>query len=363
MQSDKKNEELDDIIQDILDEDEFEPKFPDNGERKKTDGAAKNGSEMFKKSSLKDKIPFGSSKSGNVKKPSGGPRYKGVTRNGGSKTGNGSRISGESRTAVASRRVGSAKAARAEKRAQIMKTAVQITRYVILASVVLFFIAIFFNWFTLSGNGVNYGFIRDEASVAYMDEKIPTEHNQIENLVKYNKAILNFSGKDLYSFSQIIAEDYMTVVGADGEATGSLAAKIHSYYMMSAVLLYVFTGISALILAIFKGHKGISYVRNLAVFNIVIIGVNFLAFKVPYFSMFAIRAKDLLKQSGDFISVAMTREGIAADETFFPYVLTESNGLYAALIFLGVWLVLSIVLNEVANREKELAIENGELNK
>lgn len=307
----QEQEELDNIIQDMLDDD-YEPTFPDvNDTKEKASDSTDNKGTKTKDKRTIDK-----------------PAKKAVTKDNGSKK-------------------------------SLSEMLIAITRYVTLGAVVLFFVSIFMNWFSLSGNAVNYGFIRGEETRPMMVEAV--QPHEIENLELYALPLITFSGNSLYQFSQVMEEEYLLVTNPRDEAVESIAAKIHRYYMMSVIVLFIFTGIAALILAVFRRTKGITIVRNLAVFNGIVIGLNYMALKIPYFSVFAIHGKEVIKQSKDFISLSMTGEGIAMDQTFYPYVFTEESGLFFSGFALGLWLLLSIILSEVKNREEEIAIENGEL--
>lgn len=319
------DEELDDIIQDILGEDEFEPKFPE--------------SKKHKVASVNEVAP---------KNNRPGKTEKKIDK----KTDKLDHNEKKKQVAQKTTKVGSAKSEHVE-------MAIKITRYVILGSAILFFMSLFFGWFSLSGNAVNQGYIRGEETVKFMDRAV--QQYKAENLVQYEYELVTFSAKDLFSFSNVMEEDYLTVMEVDKTEKNSIAAMIHSYYMKAVILLFAMTLTAIAILLVFKRHKGIEIVRNLAVFNWLIIGLNYMALKIPYFSMFAINAKDVLNQSVERGSISMTRDGIAFGQTFYPYIMTEESGLYVAAFFLTVWLVLSIVLCEVRNREKELAIENGDL--
>lgn len=321
----KDQEELDHIIQDMLDDDTFEPTFPEANEQQNKQADSNDAKRASVDKSKVKKVR---------NKTSRDKTADSVKSNGKAKSGD---------------------------KKSIGEMLILIARYTTLAAVVLFFISIFMTWFSLSGNGVNYGFIRGEETRGMMVEAV--QPHEIENLELYALPLINFSGSGLYSFSQVAEEEYLYVTNPRDEQVESIAARIHKYYMMSMMLIYVFTIAAALILAIFRRTKGITIVRNLAVLNGIVIGLNYMALKIPYFSMFAIHAKEVIKQSQTYMTLSMTGEGIAMDQVFYPYILTEESGLFFAGFFLGLWLLLSIVLSEVKNREEEIAIENGELDK
>jgi len=231
-------------------------------------------------------------------------------------------------------------------------------RYVLAGLIVLFTISLFFDWISLSGNAVNQGISRSEEIKPFIQEGIK-EHS-IESLESYEGPIITFSAMDLYKFSDSIGDDYMMVVGPGGQENKSLVAMVQKYYMKAIMVMIIINVISLIIVLVFRSLKGISIVRNFSVLNFVIIGLNYLALKVPYFSMIAVKAKDGLGQSMEHPEIAMTHNGITLNQSFYPYTVTEERGLIIALIVLGLWLIVGIILSEVKSRREEIAIEKGE---
>ena len=232
-------------------------------------------------------------------------------------------------------------------------------RYTLAAVIVLFTLSLFFNWFALSGNAVNYGLVRDDITAPYMNTGL--EGKSIAALEQYDDAILIFSGWDLFKFSQEASGLYQTITGPSGLPKRSLPSVIQKYYMMAIGLVLAINILSIALVLIFKGLKTMAWVRNFAALNFVIVGLNYLCLRVPFISMIAIRAKEVIGDKSIIQRASMKFDGIALEDVYYPYDLGELKGFYFALIMLAVWLLIAIVLTEVKNRRDEIAIDNGDL--
>lgn len=232
-------------------------------------------------------------------------------------------------------------------------------RYVLAGLIVLFTISLFFDWISLSGNAINQGMLRSDEVKPFLQEGI-REHS-VTSLESYEGPIVTFSAMDMYYFSNAIGDQYKTVIGPSGKDSTSLVSMIQKYYMKAVILLIVVNVVSLLMVLAIPSLKGISTVRNLSVLNFVIIGLNYLTLKVPYFSMFAVKAKDTLSQTIEYPEIAITHNGITLNQSFYPYNVYEERGFVFALVVLGLWLVVGIILAEVKSRRDEIAIEKGEI--
>jgi len=304
------NDDLDELLQDMLEEEDYEPTFP-----------------------KKNKEGRGEDEAGKGRKQSIVSRHK--------------------KKSTMNKKVS------VDRQSIYVVWAIKISRYMIIGSIILFFIAIFMPWFALSGNGVNTGYIRSESGKEFMP-KVIQEH-RIEDLITYQGVLVNFSGKDLYMFSKKIDEAYLTIHGVDNELRPSMVAKVHQYYMKAVFFLFLLSGTALVLLLLLKDYKGITIVRNLGIVNLLIVGVNYLAMKVTFFNLFIIEAKDQLGQLSGHPKVAIKQAGIRYMDELYPYVMKEEVGFYLAIIALGIWLITSIVLSEIKNRDEEIAIENGEI--
>ena len=237
---------------------------------------------------------------------------------------------------------------------------VNIMRFSLAAVIGLFVLSMFFNWLSLSGNGVNYGLLRDEGTQSFMYNDL--EGKSIESLQSYNDALIVYSGMSLYRFSRNASEEYDAIEGPNGVPTASLASMTQRYYMMAMIFVFGISLVCLALVLVLRNLWGMAGVRNLAVVNFIIIGLNYLALRVPYMSMIAIKAKDVLTQRTEgYPRISMTMDGIAVDQAFYPYRLEMHRGFYFALIMLGLWLFISIILTEVRRRREEIAIEQTDV--
>lgn len=313
-----KQDQMDEIIKDLLSDDEkkYEPKF------KEVEPAVKKKEEATAKKSIKASPKNTKSEMTKAKTKTGTGKAlpKGASKNG--------------------------------------QVVVTILRLVMAASIGLFLISLFFNWFDLSGNGVNQGYIREGNYEKYMVSGAP--ERSVATLAEYEGALLQFSAIDLYTFGKDQAPLYKTIIGNDKQEKTSMVAVIGRYYMMASGLMIIFTLISLILSLISIKLGAMSWIRNLAGINVIIIAINYVALRLPFFNMMAVQAKSRLVEDIAHPSATITSVGIAVDEVFYPFTLSETTGLYVAGVFLGIWLILGIVLAEVKNRRDEIAIERGE---
>jgi hypothetical protein len=234
-----------------------------------------------------------------------------------------------------------------------------ITKYMILLSIMIFVATMFFSWFQLSGSAVNLGVIRNAETEVMMNQ--PLREIIVDGSDDYDGAIITFTGYNLFTFAKATMNDYGTVTSRTDEVKLSLVSKANGYYMLGILVMIALCVIAAIVLIGFKRYKGLPMVRNVALLNIIILSLNYMALRIPYFSMIAVKAKDFLGQSMVHPSLKLSMSGISMNQVFFPYTFVALRAFYVAVIALLVWLVLSVILSELKNREQEIAIENGDL--
>ncbi len=324
-------EDLDNIIKDILEEDAIEPTFPEETPEKKVEKPKVKKSTGFKmpKLNLPKLVP--SKEPVKTNEP--------VKAN-------------EKETTTKEHSLGS--------------IVVQALRFLLVAIILLFTLSLYFNWFTLNENAVNIGTIRTEENKPFLhssirDFEVDAVEAQIRQSDTDTTPILVFSGMDLYQFGKLNETSYKTIVGPSGVDTLSVATLIHRYYMLAMFAVLLVNVLGVLILLIGRRLKGITIVRNLSMLNFVIIGLNYMALKIPFFSMFAIKAKDILNQSVDYATISLKLDGVRMNETFYGYELHLLSGFKFSIAVLGIWLFVGIILSEVKHRRDEIAIEKGEL--
>lgn len=234
-------------------------------------------------------------------------------------------------------------------------------RYSLAAVMVLFVLSLFFNWFTLKGNAVNYGVARTEAVQPFLSpEAAKFSIEQISAVSTGDPLpIISFSGMDLFNFGRKASEPYKTVKSVSGVDATSVVAVVHSYYMQAVIVMVVISLICVAVVLLFPSLKGIDIVRNLSVVNLIIMGLNYMSLRFTWFSMFAVKAKDVIKQGNTALSVTTEPSGIAANDVFYRYMFFSERGFHFALVMMVLWLVLGIILTEVKHRKDEIAIEEA----
>ncbi len=232
------------------------------------------------------------------------------------------------------------------------------SRYFLAAVVLLFAVSIFFKWFTLSGNCVNMGYTRNDKTVNYLVDEI--KDKSADELYSYEGPIATYSGYKLMRFGIDIGKEYDTFVGKSGVDSLSFVSVIHKYYMFALAFLF-FSSLFSIIVALFsKKLKFIGTVRTLSIVNAIIIGLNYLAIRLPFFSMFGVRAKQTLLEINKNADVNLSSHGMSFMDKFYGYNMFIEKGLYTTLILLLIWFVLSTILKEVkdrADRDREIREE------
>lgn len=321
-------DDMDIIIASILEEDDYKPKFE----------------------SVVSDLPTGD-KSVAVK-----PSITSRNKSNGLKSNGKKPVNGN---ANGSRRNGGTTRVNRSSKAKLSDTIVDGFRYGLAAVIFLFTISMFFNWFTLGGNAVNYGMPRTEDITPFMYKAI--RNNSVASLENYDGPIATFSAMDLYSFGRKATDIYGTVIGPSGAEITSIVGTVQRFYMQATILVLIINIVSILLILSFKKLQPVAIIRNLAVINALIIGMNYLSLYIPWFSMFAVKAKDILNQTDGYHQVSIVRTGIVFDDKAYKYEMFHERGFVFASVLLILWLVIGIILTEVKNRREEIAIDTGEI--
>ncbi len=127
---------------------------------------------------------------------------------------------------------------------------------------------------------------------------------------------------------------------------------IQTVYIRGFVLLTILSLLAVAMLLADRKLKTIEWTRGIAVLSAVIIALNYLAFKIPFFSMFALRARSILREENPLTAVRMNMDGINVNNEFYPYHMVERNGFYFAVAAVVLWFILTTVLVEM-KKDKE----------
>lgn len=224
--------------------------------------------------------------------------------------------------------------------------AFRITAYVTCIFLLVVLFSLVMNWFSLSGRGSYLGFVDDQSKNYKTDEVRPLNAESITNLDE-TVVILEFSPKSLYQYSKINKEDYSTLVDKNGLSKRSWPITIQQLYIKGLLIIPIMIIVALMLLIIDRRLYMIEVVRGFSLITFLIILLNYLALKVTFFSMFAIRAKSILQISNNLNRVTMNLNGINLNNDFYPYKLVEQPGFYIALVACSVWFILTTVLIEM----------------
>lgn len=214
--------------------------------------------------------------------------------------------------------------------------AIAITRYTIGLLMILSMVGALFQWFALSG---------EATYIVYQNDANP----------------IIFTGRSMFEFALEAGRTFSTLMAADGTQKRSLVGLINIYYMYGIGVYLMFSLIGLFIVLIFRRLNGVGVMRNLAMFNLLIIGLNVMALKVPYFSVFVLKARDILRFENPKMSVKLSFQGLAINTETYPYQVELLNGLYMTVGFIVAWLFLSAILTELKNKEELDLIDQEEL--
>lgn len=230
--------------------------------------------------------------------------------------------------------------------------AFKITAYVTCIFVVLVLFSLLMSWFSLSGRGSYLGFI-DDQSKNYKTKEVSTYNSETINNLNETIVILEFSPKSLYEYTKNNKEEYATLLDKTGLSKRSWPMTIQQIYIKALLLIPMMGILSLLILVLDRRLYMIEIVRGFSLITFLIIMLNFLALKVTFFSMFAIRAKSVLQVSNTLNRVTMNLNGINLNNDFYPYKLIEQPGFFTALVACSIWFTLTTVLIEMKKEKNK----------
>lgn len=207
-------------------------------------------------------------------------------------------------------------------------------------------LSLLMNWFSLAGRGSYLGFV-DDQSKNYKTSEVIGLSTEAINELDASVAILKFSPKTLYRYAKDTTEIYSMLPDNNGMTKKSWSVIIEQIYIKGFFLIPIMCILSVLALLFDRRFYLIELVRGFSLITILITLLNFLALKITFFSMFAIRAKALLQLDNKLNRVTMNLNGINLNNDFYPYKLVENKGFYIALIACSVWFVLTTVLIEM----------------
>ncbi len=242
----------------------------------------------------------------------------------------------------------------------LIKEDLVFVRFLFAAVMIAFGVSLFFQWFSISGDAVNIGICRDGHMEAFLEDEV--KDKKVEELHGYKGAYIKFTPFNMIIFARSMKDKHLKVMNAKGEESTSLASKMNKYYMYAMILLFVSVLFSVVAILINDKLKYINFIWALSIANAIVIGLNYLAMKLAFFNVFAIKAKSVLKARDALASVKISYLGVTFNDKFFSYNLTEEKGFYISLALLLAWFLMSTVLKELRYRKiNQVKIEKENL--
>jgi hypothetical protein len=223
---------------------------------------------------------------------------------------------------------------------------------IFIASIIgIFILTMFCSWFSISGNG---------AYIGYVDNDITVNADTIINaLVEDSKShSITLSPFDLVNYVNKNADEHKIVNVSNNKKATSILSIMNMAFIYGLLVIIVLSIIAILLLIIPKSLKGIRVVRNLSIVSIIILVLNFISMKITYINMFMVKAKSTLIETGISNHINLTKNGVAAGNSFFPYYMNIKLGFIISLIMLLIWLLLSSFLICYKDKKGKKVVED-----
>ncbi len=225
--------------------------------------------------------------------------------------------------------------------------ATRITRYIAAGIILLMMLTLLLPWFSFSGRGAYLGFETDTQTIEYMTDTVQSMDQEAIMNLDESVVLYTLSPKKLIQFVGNHREAYAHVVNTSGEEKKSWATVIQYWYIQGFWLIIATGIISIIILFIDRKLKAMDWVRGFSVLTGMIVVLNYVVLKIPFFSMIAIHAQSALRARGTLSAVKIGLKGIQMNNEFYPYTIHEQYGFILGIIFCILWFVFSTVLIEM----------------
>ncbi len=222
---------------------------------------------------------------------------------------------------------------RGEEEEQHYNMGVLITKGLMMISLLLLTLSMFLPWFSFTGEGFVKGYIQ-----------------QSEEIVEDS---VSFSAMELRQYGNRYKDEYRYIYQGTEEQQQHVSVQTQLYFLQGFWLMIGLATLSILVLIVDKKIKYIEWIRGFSAISMLIIGLVYGTFKIPFLSMFAIHARDNFRGEDMFNAVRMSFRGIAVNNQFYDYVLIERGGFYMAAIVCGLWFVFATILIEMREGKEE----------
>jgi hypothetical protein len=203
--------------------------------------------------------------------------------------------------------------------------------------IIIFLIgALFLPWFSFSGQGFFKGYI----SKGF--ESTENSNDTIE-----------FSAYELRQYGKDYGDAYNILNRGSEDEKRIWSSQLQLYYLQGLLGIIILGGLSIVLILVDRKMRTGEWIRGFSVISALIIGMNYVTFKIPFFSMFARLAQNKLRSEYILSAVKMNLDGIRVNDQFYAYTMTEQTGFYMAAVVCGLWFVFSTIMIELREDKEE----------
>lgn len=228
-----------------------------------------------------------------------------------------------------------------------------IEKYIILGSkialsvcILLFVMSLFMSWYTVTGDGASEGFIRIEENITPDLEKELVTIGEPDEVTR----VADFSPMKLFSYSVRFRESYKVSIDDDGVHGTSTYARLHLFFTYMFILVLAGSLISIAILLIGKDFQFAHIVRSFGFLGLFTMIINYIALKVPFFSMISLRVQTIMNVQNPDEAARMTNLGVVSGDQIYTYGMEALPSIKFAFVVLIIWIILSAIMGEINNR-------------
>ena len=215
-------------------------------------------------------------------------------------------------------------------------TGMLITKGINILIILLLCGSLFMPWFMFGGQAFSLGYVSDQSSVT----------DEADMSVKFSAFGLRQYG------SQYDAYYSMLNKGTEEEKR-VWSSQLQLYYLQGILGIIILGGLSIGLILLDRKMRTGEWIRGFSVISALIIGLIYVTFKIPFFSMFARRTQNILRSEDILSAVKMNMDGIHVNNQYYAYTMTEQTGFFVAAIVCGLWFVFSTIMIELREDKEE----------
>lgn len=227
--------------------------------------------------------------------------------------------------------------------------------FCICLSVVALWGTLFVDWFTIGGNGAAIGVVQNAETQSFLEPDV--RHITMENAQQYIGDVVKWSPIEMLQYTRASHNAHAKVFQTTGELKNSIASIAEIGYIYGWILIFVGGCVSILLLIFDRKQKWLEGVRVFSLFSLVIIGLNYLAIKVPFLNMIALQTQGIMRKGDVLNAVQMSLKGIKVNNLLYTISLKEHSIILIAIGIGCIWLLLSTILVELKKDKEDSELE------